>query len=86
MTVIDAVIVFVVVGSVGAGTLFIMRWLLRAAVGDLLDKLDGRIEGHMTSMRQDIAAIRAELSFNGGSTVKDQVKKIADKYLEETES
>ena len=85
MTVVDAVILAVAVALGGGSVIFIVKasakWVWKAAVNDLLDRLDGRIETHIKPLSDDIAAVKAELSFNGGSTVKDQVKRLADNIL-----
>lgn len=85
MTVIDAVVVAVcvavAVAIVGGGLIGILRWMLRLILAEGLEKLDERIETHIKPLADDIAAVKAELSFNGGSTVKDQVKRLADNIL-----
>lgn len=85
MTVVDAVVVAVAVSVsvalVGGAVIGVARWIWRVGIDDLLDRLDARIEQHIKPLSDDIAAVKAELSFNGGSTVKDQVKRLADNIL-----
>ncbi len=85
MTVVDAAVVAVAcavaVALVGGALIGVGRWIWKVGIDDLLDRLDARIEGHILPLKDDLAAVKAELSFNGGSTVKDQVKRLADNIL-----
>lgn len=88
MTVIDAVIIAATVTLVGGSVIGFVRWLVKAGLDDLLDRLDVRVEKHITpitdelaAVKADLAAVKAELSPNGGSSVKDKVNRLADNIL-----
>ena len=86
--VIDALIITTAVGTVGVSMIFIVKttakWIWRNLLDDLGHAIDSRIE-KFEPLADDIAYIKAQLEFNGGSTVKDQVLRIV-KWIDKQET
>ena len=89
MTMFDLIVVGIVVPLVaGTGVVVVKKsatWLwrkiredIKSIVGDIVGEHVSPMAEELAKVKSDVAAVKAELSFNGGSTVKDQVKRLAD--------
>ena len=55
----------------------LVRWFARQAAEELEERhgawLDARLDAKLAEMKADLTYVRAQLDYNGGSTVKDKV-------------